>query len=117
MTYKGLQAASPERYKDILGPRGTLRIDPLMKLSAKFARQESEQARVARIARRRIPLERADAIRRMLRLSETESRGSEQRPVANGADSVVCPECQRRFALPMHLGRHKKRKHDAGAIT
>jgi hypothetical protein len=39
-----------------------------MKLSAKFARQETEQARLARIARRRIREDRIDAVRRMLGL-------------------------------------------------
>jgi hypothetical protein len=63
-----------------------------MKLSAKFARQESEQARLARVARRRIPSDRVDAIRRML-------------------NALVCPDCNRTFALPMHLGRHRKAKH------
>ena len=37
-----------------------------IKLSAKFARQESEQARLARIARKRIPTDRIETIRRML---------------------------------------------------
>ena len=37
-----------------------------MKLSAKFARQETEAARLARIARRRISKEREAAVRRML---------------------------------------------------
>ncbi|HEU4370269.1 MAG TPA: hypothetical protein VFV05_18760 [Methylomirabilota bacterium] len=63
-----------------------------MKLAAKFARQETEEARLARVARRRIPDERVAAIRRML----------------NG---LVCPDCDRTFALPMHLGRHRKARH------
>ena len=37
-----------------------------IKLSAKFARQESEQARLARIARKRIPTDRIETIRRMM---------------------------------------------------
>jgi hypothetical protein len=37
-----------------------------MKLSAKFARQESEDRRLARIARKRIPKDRLETIRRML---------------------------------------------------
>ena len=41
-----------------------------MKLSAKFARQETEAARLARIARRRISKEREAAVRRMLSLPE-----------------------------------------------
>lgn len=36
-----------------------------MKLSAKFARQETEEQRLARIARKRIPKDRVEAIRRM----------------------------------------------------
>jgi hypothetical protein len=63
-----------------------------MKLAAKFARQETEEARLARVARRRIPLDRVAAVRRML-------------------NDIVCPECQRTFALPMHLGRHRKATH------
>jgi len=63
-----------------------------MKLAAKFARQETEDARLARVARRRVPLDRVAAIRRML-------------------NALVCPECNRTFALPMHLGRHRKAKH------
>jgi hypothetical protein len=39
-----------------------------MKLSAKFARQETEAARLARIGRRRISKEREAAVRRMLSL-------------------------------------------------
>jgi len=42
-----------------------------MKLSAKFARQESEAARQARIARRRIRGDRIAAIRQMLGLGST----------------------------------------------
>ena len=41
-----------------------------MKLSAKFARQETEAARLARIARRRISKEREAAVRRMLSLPD-----------------------------------------------
>jgi len=37
-----------------------------MKLSEKFARQESEHTRLARIARRRISQDRAEAIRQLL---------------------------------------------------
>jgi len=43
-----------------------------MKLSAKFARQESEAARQARIARRRIRGDRIAAIRQMLGLGSTD---------------------------------------------
>jgi len=43
-----------------------------IKLSAKFARQESEQARLARIARKRVPPERIETIRRMLGIIKSE---------------------------------------------
>jgi len=43
-----------------------------VKLSAKFARQEREPQRLARIARRRIREDRVDAVRRMLGLAEEE---------------------------------------------
>ena len=43
-----------------------------MKLSAKFARQESEQQRLARIARKRVSGDRAEAVRRMLGLDATD---------------------------------------------
>lgn len=75
------------------------------KLSAKFARQESEEARLARIARRRIREDQVTAVRKMLGLT-----GSA--PVATGVPgSLLCPTCRRRFALPMHLGRHLKAAH------
>ena len=75
-----------------------------IKLSAKFARQESEEARLARI-----PPDRAETIRRMLGISESESQTSERRNGATGP--VSCSECNRVFALPMHLGRHKRTQH------
>jgi hypothetical protein len=81
-----------------------------MKLSAKFARQESEEARRARVARRRISRDRVEAIRRMLGFVETAAA-----PRLAGASarsrSLTCPDCQRAFALPMHLGRHRKAAH------
>jgi hypothetical protein len=88
-----------------------------MKLSAKFARQESEEMRQARVARRRVAGERADAIRRMLNvpLRPPESRPRESREpgsVITSSQAVVCPDCNRTFSLPMHLGRHRKAKHD-----
>jgi len=49
-----------------------LRTVERMKLSAKFARQESEAARQARIARRRIRGDRVAAIRQMLGLGSTD---------------------------------------------
>ena len=84
-----------------------------MKLSAKFARQESEEMRQARVARRRVSLERADAIRRMLDVPAMPPARAEPRvatsPTANG---IVCADCSRRFLLPMHLARHRKAKHE-----
>jgi hypothetical protein len=75
-----------------------------IKLSAKFARQESEEARLARI-----PPDRAETIRRMLGISESEHETAERRNGATGA--LSCSECNRLFVLPMHLGRHKRAKH------
>ena len=43
-----------------------------MKLAAKFARQEREPQRLARIARRRIREDRVEAVRRMLGLIDEE---------------------------------------------
>jgi len=80
-----------------------------IKLAAKFARQESEEARLARITRKRIPTDRIETIRRMLGLPESEREPLERRRDGNGA--LLCPECNRAFALPMHLGRHTKAKH------
>jgi hypothetical protein len=50
-----------------------------IKLSAKFARQESEQARLAHIARKRIPTDRIETIRRMLGLPKSEREACERR--------------------------------------
>ena len=47
------------------------RVEP-MKLSAKFARQESEETRKARIARRRIRSDRIESVRQMLGLNSTD---------------------------------------------
>ena len=81
-----------------------------IKLSAKFARQESEEARLARIARKRIPPDRVETVRRMLGISESESQAASAR--RNGATGALfCSECNRVFVLPMHLGRHKRAKH------
>ena len=44
-----------------------------MKLAAKFARQESEPARLARVGRRRIRKDREEVIRRMLGIPEPTS--------------------------------------------
>jgi len=80
-----------------------------IKLSAKFARQETEAARLARIARKRIPSDRIATIRRMLGVPEPERQIPERR--SHRTDALACPECHRVFALPMHLGRHKRAKH------
>jgi hypothetical protein len=32
--------------------------------------------------------------------------------VITSSRAVVCPDCHRTFSLPMHLGRHRKAKHD-----
>jgi hypothetical protein len=77
-----------------------------MKLAAKFARQETEAARLARIARRRIPEDRADAVRRMLGGIAAGARGA-----------FRCPECDRAFALPMHRGRHVKSRHATPSVA
>jgi len=88
-----------------------------MKLSAKFARQETEEARLARIARRRVSSDRAEAIRRMLSISGLPAKSAPQESRAGGrGGALLCPDCDRAFALPMHLGRHRKTKHgDAAA--
>src|SRR5262245_38975747 len=80
-----------------------------IKLSAKFARQESEEARLARISRKRIPPDRIATIRRMLGVLDPKPQ-RRQRP-GNVAVALSCPECSRSFALPMHLGRHRKARH------
>ena len=81
-----------------------------MKLSEKFARQESEAARLARIGRRRISEDRAEAIRQFLGI-----------PAEVAAPAVaalhVCDVCGRGFALPMHLGRHKGSRHKPPAVA
>jgi len=80
-----------------------------MKLSAKFARQETEEVRIARIARRRVSNETAGIIRRMLDVSEVDSVPSRAATVRSGA--LVCSDCGRQFSHPMHLGRHSNAKH------
>jgi hypothetical protein len=76
-----------------------------IKLSAKFARQESEDARLARIARRRIPADRVEAVRRLLGFPRVEHRTGQH---DDRSKTFSCPHCHRAFALPMHLGRHRK---------
>ena len=80
-----------------------------LKLSAKFARQESEEARLARISRKRIPPDRIATIRRMLGVLDPEPQRRQQPGKVTVA--LACPECSRTFALPMHLGRHKRARH------
>ena len=87
-----------------------------MKLSAKFARQESEQQRLERIARKRVSGDRAEAVRRMLGLDATDRKPRRTARPRGAADpgttrELPCPECDRRFALPMHLGRHLRAIH------
>ena len=53
-----------------------------MKLAAKFARQETEAARLARIGRRRISKEREAAVRRMLSLPDASAPADEASPPA-----------------------------------
>jgi hypothetical protein len=82
-----------------------------MKLSAKFARQEDEETRLARVTRRRVTRDRAAVIRKMLGLTKT--RPEQVRRQQSGATDgeLLCPECQRRFRLAMHLGRHVSATH------
>jgi len=82
-----------------------------MKLSEKFARQESEAARLARIGRRRISRDRADAVRQFLGLPD-ETTTAEVTEA-----SLVCDVCGRRFSRPMHLGRHKRSSHKPPALA
>ena len=80
-----------------------------IKLSAKFARQESEEARLARISRKRIPHDRIVTIQRMLGLVDPEPQVRAR--LSEGTGALSCPECNRTFALPMHLGRHRRACH------
>ena len=88
-----------------------------MKLAAKFARQETEPKRLARIARRRIGEDRIEAVRRMLGLPDEErSPGRRSRDhEALHELPLSCPQCERRFELPMHLGRHQSAAHNRPA--
>src|SRR5215468_1476447 len=86
-----------------------------MKLSEKFARQESEDARLARIGRRRISKAQSASVLRFLGERQPKKRVRVAR-VAVSDGPLQCDECGRRFALPMHLGRHRKRKHDRPSV-
>ena len=90
-----------------------------MKLSEKFARQESESERLARIGRRRISDERAEAIRQFLGIVDDGAHvptARRAKPPA-GAASHVCELCGRAFTLPMHLGRHKRSAHKSSGTA
>jgi hypothetical protein len=39
------------------------------------------------------------------------SRGLGQRSAVRARKNLTCPRCERRFALPMHLGRHLAMTH------
>jgi hypothetical protein len=81
-----------------------------MKLAAKFARQETETVRLARIGRRRISKEREAAIRRMLSLPEAPAQAAAS--TTRDVDGLFrCSECARAFKLPMHWARHRNAKH------
>jgi hypothetical protein len=82
-----------------------------MKLAAKFARQETETVRLARIGRRRISKEREAAVRRMLSLPDAAARTAAA-STARDADGLFrCVDCARAFKLPMHWARHRNAKH------
>jgi hypothetical protein len=83
-----------------------------MKLSEKFARQENEDARLARIGRRRISKAQSESVRRFLGDRKQESARASQ--VSDGP--LLCDQCGRRFSLPMHLGRHRKWTHERASV-
>jgi hypothetical protein len=82
-----------------------------MKLSEKFARQETEATRLARIGRRRISRARTESIRQFLGIPDDHGK------TGVGERAHVCEVCDRRFSLPMHLGRHRKSKHKSFAVA
>ena len=83
-----------------------------MKLAAKFARQETEAARLARIGRRRISKDREAAVRRMLSLPDDAAVGPSAATNPGAADDALrCADCARTFKLPMHRERHRNAKH------
>jgi hypothetical protein len=86
-----------------------------MKLSAKFARQESEEARLARIGRRRISKAQSESVRRFLG-DQKPAKPVRAARVAVTDGPLQCDECGRRFTLPMHLGRHRKSAHDRASV-
>ena len=87
-----------------------------MKLSEKFARQESEDARLARIGRRRISKAQSESVRRFLGERAKPARATRAaRPAGEATGPLSCEECGRRFPLPMHLGRHRKWAHNGAS--
>ena len=77
-----------------------------MKLSAKFARQESEEARLARIGRRRISEERADAVRQFLGIPAP----AEENGTARAADLThTCDLCGRQHVALRNLISRNRR--------
>jgi hypothetical protein len=58
-----------------------------MKLAAKFARQEREPERLARIARRRIRGDRVEAVRRMLGLADEKRNPHTTEPPKSWTDT------------------------------
>ena len=87
-----------------------------MKLSEKFARQESEGARLARIGRRRISKDQSESVRRFLG-DQKPAKPTRAARVAVTDGPLQCDECGRRFTLPMHLGRHRKSAHDQPSVV
>jgi hypothetical protein len=88
-----------------------------MKLSAKFARQEDEKTRLARITRRHLTGDRAAVIRRMLGLTETKPQHGLKQRTGVASEELLCPECGRHFRLAMHLGRHMSATHQRRSKT
>jgi hypothetical protein len=82
-----------------------------MKLAAKFARQETERVRLARIGRRRISKDREAAVRRMLSLPEAPPDTVAASTTRDVDGLLRCSECARAFKLPMHWARHRNAKH------
>ena len=87
-----------------------------MKLSEKFARQESEDARLARIGRRRISKAQSQAVRRFLGDHQKPKKPARAVRVAVSDGPLQCEDCGRRFTLPMHLGRHRKSAHERPSV-
>jgi hypothetical protein len=82
-----------------------------MKLAAKFARQETERVRLARIGRRLISKDREAAVRQMLSLPEAPPETAAASTTRDVDGLLRCSECARAFKLPMHWARHRNAKH------